>query len=232
MNKYFLVLDDNLIKLYHDFKRGVDLNTKELAGFLRYYRPMHKTNLSQLLRCNIRDTALLSALAADVDKDKSLEDLCNLTIFKYILTTERKLQPYLNIFSDYFTTEIVYSFNKGDERSPFLEHLKRLCQDAKYIFITDKYLNEGLARKLIDYLPENISIHLTYKSLELGSKLKKDFPKIGFKDNKHPTYAKLHDRYIRIENDIEIIITSGIDNLFDTTKDCTVIIRYLKEDKE
>lgn len=232
MDKYFLVLDDNLIKLYHDFKHGVDLNTKELAGFLRYYRPMHKTNLSQLLRCNIEDTALLSALAADVDKDKSLEDLCNLTIFKYILTTERKPQPYLNIFSDYFTTEIVYSFNKDDERFPFLEHLKRLCQDAKYIFITDKYLNEGLARKLIDYFPESISIHLTYKFQELGSKLKEYFPKIRFKDNKHSTYAKLHDRYIRIENDIEIIITSGIDNLFDTTKDCTVIIRYLKEDKE
>jgi len=36
---------------------------------------------------------------------------------------------------------------------------------------------------------------------------------------KHP------DKYIRIDGKIEIIFTSGIDYLFDASKECTLLIR-------
>lgn len=40
-------------------------------------------------------------------------------------------------------------------------------------------------------------------------------------------YNDLHDRYIIVDRKIQIIFTSGIDNLIDTNKDFTYIIRNL-----
>ncbi|EFL6826790.1 hypothetical protein HIY13_000819, partial [Campylobacter coli] len=47
------------------------------------------------------------------------------------------------------------------------------------------------------------------------------------KDHKNKTYIWLHDRYIIADNKIQIILTSGIDNLMKIEKDFTYIIREL-----
>jgi len=41
------------------------------------------------------------------------------------------------------------------------------------------------------------------------------------------SYNELHDRYIIVDRKIQIILTSGIDYLIDTSKDFTYIIRKL-----
>ena len=38
-------------------------------------------------------------------------------------------------------------------------------------------------------------------------------------------FLNLHDRYLIIDNKIEIILTSGFDYLFDNSKDFTYIVR-------
>lgn len=40
-------------------------------------------------------------------------------------------------------------------------------------------------------------------------------------------YNELHDRYIIVDKKIQIILTSGIDYLMDTSKDFTYIIQKL-----
>lgn len=49
--------------------------------------------------------------------------------------------------------------------------------------------------------------------------------KIGKPDKTHKNYIKNHDRYIIIDDKLEIILSSGVDYLFDTGKDFTYVIR-------
>lgn len=48
-------------------------------------------------------------------------------------------------------------------------------------------------------------------------------------DRIHQNFKNLHDRYLIIDNKIEIILTSGIDNLIDDSKDFTYIVRRHKQ---
>lgn len=43
-------------------------------------------------------------------------------------------------------------------------------------------------------------------------------------------YRGMHDRYLVIDGEVEIILTSGIDYLFDDEKECTIIVRKLDSD--
>lgn len=40
-------------------------------------------------------------------------------------------------------------------------------------------------------------------------------------------YRHHHDRYLLIDRQMEIVVTSGIDYLFDNDKECTLIFRPL-----
>ena len=48
-------------------------------------------------------------------------------------------------------------------------------------------------------------------------------------DRIHQNFKNLHDRYLIIDNKIEIILTSGIDNLIDDSKDFTYIVMRHKQ---
>ena len=85
---HYHCLDDTLAKLYHDFKRGNDVDQNLLMSFLRFYRPNHKTNYEQLKRIGINDPEILSPLLQSPDKKLPLYELINSTIFKYILSAE------------------------------------------------------------------------------------------------------------------------------------------------
>jgi hypothetical protein len=45
------------------------------------------------------------------------------------------------------------------------------------------------------------------------------------KEDRRNTYKNYHDRYLLIDNQIEIILTSGFDYLFDENKEFTYIVR-------
>ena len=45
------------------------------------------------------------------------------------------------------------------------------------------------------------------------------------KEDKRNTYKNYHDRYLLIDDKIEIILTSGFDYLFDENKEFTYIVR-------
>jgi hypothetical protein len=45
------------------------------------------------------------------------------------------------------------------------------------------------------------------------------------KTNTSPRYQNAHDRYLLIDGKMEVVITSGVDYLFDTDKECTLLVR-------
>lgn len=227
MDVKFHSLDDELTKLYHNFKRGVIVDQRLLQSFLRHYRPPHNTNFAQLKRCAINDTSLQAALMSSQCSNLSLEELSEKTLFKYVLSAKHSNSPFININSKNTGTELIYSFKKGEPRTPLEEHIKILFSSAKNVVVADRYLsaNEGAILRFFGFFTEPTTIFLSYP---LDNKIKgkvKKLANVTFKDDTTANYKKLHDRYILIDRKVEIILTSGVDYIFDESKECTAIIR-------
>lgn len=224
-------LDDDLAKVYHDFKRGNKVNGELLIKFLRFYRPNHKTNLQQMQRINLDDTAILSQLANLPDKNKSLIELSEDTAFKYILSSENMDFPYRSIEDKNFKTEVIYSFNKNEPRNVFFSHFQALVASSKVVVVSDCYLeekNKELKRfyTLFGKIPCTLCLTFGHSNKGYISKIKAINNKFKIVRDSRSEYSRLHDRYILIDEKIELIITSGIDYIFDDSKECTIVIRY------
>ena len=231
MEVLYHCLDDNLAKVYHDFKRGLEVDRKLLINFLRFYRPNHKTNLQQIQRIKLDDTSMLSQLANSPDRNKSLDELSKDTVFKYILSSKKTAFPYRSIVDSNFKTEVVYSFNKNETRNIFFNHFKALIAGAKVVVVSDYYL-EKKHKELEEFYnlfnKINCTLCLTFghSNKSYTSKIKAINNKFKIVKDSRSGYSTLHDRYILIDEKIELIITSGIDYLFDNSKECTIVIRY------
>jgi thymidylate kinase len=145
--------------------------------------------------------------------------------------------------------------NKGEPRTHLHDYLRKLLGDADEVVICDRYfdgvpqnnINNSIKRNCINKGSEKVftlfpshsvnvflevdqnptraqstkisdnciqHVHTTYANIVLCSSIQKN-------------YEDHHDRYLLIDNKIEVIITSGIDYLFDTTKECTIIVRQV-----
>lgn len=231
MDVKFHLLDDELTKLYHDFKRGQTVEPRLLQRFLRCYRPPHHTNAAQLKRCAVDDTSLLAALMSSQSSNLSLEALSEQTLFKYVLSVKQSTPPFIDINSKQVATELIYSLKKDEIRTQLEDHLKRLLADAKLVVIADKYLNENekSALRFFEFFTGPTTVFLSYPlSAEIKNKIKKMNKEITLKSDSSTNYKQLHDRYILIDRKVEIILTSGVDYIFDESKECTAIIRAVK----
>lgn len=228
MDIKFHSLDDDLTQLYHNFKRGKSVDTQILQRFLRYYRPPHNTNFSQLKRCGVEDTSLLAQLINSQCSKLSLEELSEQTLFQYVLSSKSSAPPFIDINSKSAATELLYSLKKGESRASLKAHIKRLFASAKNVVIADKYLNDNKKSTIqfFELFTGPTTVFLSY-SLDSGVKstVKKTNCHITFKSDSNTGYSQLHDRYILIDRKIEVILTSGVDYIFDERKECTAVIR-------
>ena len=154
--------------------------------------------------------------------------------FRLILCDDNDKFPNVNIFSDRIENNLSATFKKDDPRDKAIEHFKALFKDAKSIFIYDNYLyeNHNLAslEKFIEECKIQCNIYLdrnTYNKINTNKNLSPKIKKIAIDKAHNLNNKNTHDRYIMIDNNIEIILTSGIDYLFDTSKDFTYIIREI-----
>mgnify|MGYP001140464573 CR=1 FL=1 len=108
-----------------------------------------------------------------------------------------------------------------------------LLADAKSVTIADAYLCDDQtarlkpnARRFFGLLPKH---RLTLFCTRLQQAAVTEIKQISsnWKVKPDTQYLHLHDRYVRIDNKMEVVITSGIDYLFDTTKECTLLVRTL-----
>ena len=141
MSEYSLVLSDELLKAYFEFKQGKLNNPRIIERLLNYYHSPHLTNVKQLQRIN-EGQDLLPQLAAQGFNVQTLENLVNQTYYKLILNTENSDYPYVNINNDKVEKNFSLTFRQGENRDKAIQLITALCADAKFILIFDKYFSE------------------------------------------------------------------------------------------
>ena len=103
-------------------------------------------------------------------------------------------------------------------------HITALCRKAKNISIYDKYsfLNGANIELLKSILPLK-ELSITYDSQYINVVALQEYcAKWTFIDRTLPEY---HDRYLVVDDKIEIILTSGFDYLIRNEKEFTYIVR-------
>lgn len=226
--EYTIVLSDELLKAYYDFKNSKQVDPKIITNLFKYYS-IHLTNIAQLKRTEIHvDDSFKKKLLRKGYTNQTLEELCEKTKYKLILHTERNDYPYININEDRIERNFTATYNKNESREKTIKHIKALCQNAKYIFIYDKHMTDTVIQKISNILPQK-KLNIIYKARQLSQEqitnLKKECKDWKILQDSKNTYNDYHDRYLLIDNNIEIILTSGFDYLFDENKDFTYIVR-------
>lgn len=229
-----LVLSDNLLKQYYLLVHGESYDNNLIKKLLHFYKSVHITNIEQLKRVGIENSSLMQGLAQNGLISQTLEELSCKTKYKLILNTVKNLFPYLNIFDDIIENNYTSTHYKHTNRDKSIKHIKALLLNSNSIFIYDRYLNnnwnntEQFFKELVP--KKSLTVYYTERQLNQNniSKIKSMYNNWSVVEDRSNTgHRKLHDRYLIIDNEIEIILTSGFDYLFDDSKDFTYIIRDL-----
>lgn len=219
-------LSDKLALEYLKFRNQCEFDLRCIEALLRYFKGEFIFTKEQL--------SYASKEIASFDMSRFLPLLDKIPKFRLILCDDNDKFPNVNIFSDRIENNLSATFKKDDPRDKAIEHFKALFKDAKSIFIYDNYLyeNHNLAslEKFIEECKIQCNIYLdrnTYNKIKTNKNLSPKIKKIAIDKAHNLNNKNTHDRYIMIDNNIEIILTSGIDYLFDTSKDFTYIIREI-----
>lgn len=226
-----VVVDDDLFKEYHKFKRGQDCDTRKIKLLLHYFQHELVPNVEQYERCGIYLEKNLKAQMTHAGlKRQSLEALAaERTLYKIILNTTRDDFPYVNIMADKPRLEcnLTASFMSDESRDFAISHLTALCSHAQEITIYDKYFSKDPNNRtlLAQILPKK-AITLTYTDGLSASDITwlKEQCSLWI-CKKDASITSHHDRYLVVDNRIEIIISSGFDHICHTTADLTYLVR-------
>ena len=230
------MIDDDLFREYHKFQKGEEFDSKKIKQLFHYYKKRLVSNIKQYEDNGVElDANLKNQMAHAGLRRQSLEELAeNHTLYKIILSSTKDAFPYVNIMDDKQRLENNYSasFDMAESRELAIKHLTSICLHAKEIVLYDKYFslkerNIDLIKKI---LPRKKLIIKYYNINDKYIELMKqhceqwDFCKI-------PQLINRHDRYLIVDDKIEIILTSGFDHLNDTSGDFTYIVRYVEKSR-
>lgn len=231
MGNYSFVLSDELQAEYCKFKEGEACDRRLIEYLLRYYKPAILTNTSQLKRIN-RDISqqLETTLRKSGFTTQPLEDLVQNTIYKIILCTDKDIYPYVNIKGDRIENNLTACFFKRENRQKAIDHITSLCKKAKTICIYDKYsFQSGANTELLKRILPFKDLSIVYDSQHIDiTTLREYCNKWTFTDR---TLSECHDRYLVIDDSLEIILTSGFDYLVRTEKEFTYIVRPISKER-
>lgn len=227
-----IVIDDDLFQEYHKFQKGEGFDQKKIRQLLHYYKKSIVSNIKQYEDNDVElPVNLKSQMAHSGLRRQSLEELAeNCTLYKIILSSTKDTFPYVNIMDDKQRLENNYSasFDMAEPRELAIKHLTAICLHAKKITLYDKYIsskdrNIDLIKRI---LPQK-NLEITYNDIddehiELMTQHCSQWIFI-----KNPQMANRHDRYLIVDEKLEIILTSGFDHLKDTSRDFTYIIRNI-----
>lgn len=231
---YAVALSDVLLKEFYAFKSNQSHDKNTIENLLQNYKNTYLTNVAQLTRIGIDNKSLFSSLLSSGFTNQTIEELSTKTKYKLILHETNDNYPYLNIFEDTIENNYSATHYKQENRTKAKEHIKALLQDANHVFIYDSYIKNrwNQSKKLFTELLPKKSLQIFYTENHLDTKqseLKTICNSWNIKkDTTNTTHRKLHDRYIIIDNTTEIILTSGIDNLFNEISDFTYVVRDKK----
>ncbi len=248
-----LVLDDKLLGEYIKFKYNQNPNIFLVTKMFNYYKT-HITNLSQMQRVyedltiNI-SKRLMKQLGQKANKSYSLENLAKESTLKLILTDNESNYPYIDINNDKFQVNFTATYIENEPRVKIVEHIKDLVQNGDKIKIYDKYLfhdnqrnNSDIAtHSSVEFINQiinsnlNINYELIFKATgnnNQTTRIKQRQFSVDNQDfinfNTSSSFDE-HDRYIRILNNniliYEIVLSSGVFNILNNSKDMTYLAR-------
>ncbi len=228
---YSVVMEDDLLKEFFAFKHGKEHDITIIEKLLNMYKPTYITNYAQLNRIGVSDVGINSQLAHSNQVNQTLEELAQNTIYKIILSSDKNHHPYVNIYNDSFSNYYTIAYKQGEDRTKLHSYLSSMFSDARQIWIYDNYLSNqwNTANQIFDYFPKRQLNFFIYKIEKQHITYLKKKCNDWQINNTNIFYTRCHDRYIRVEKDklfIEIIITSGIDYIFDIQKEVILIIRH------
>lgn len=204
-------LSDKLALEYLKFRNQCEFDLQRIEALLRYFKGEFIFTKEQLRNADEE--------IASFDKNRFLQLADKTPKFQLILCDDNDKFPNVNIFSDRIENNLSATFKAQAPRDKAIEHFKALFKDAKSIFIYDKFLT----KPNLTNLQKECSI---FCDIFLPEEQQKEL-KMGKPDKTHKNYTNNHDRYIIVDDNLEIILTSGIDYLFDANKDFTYIIREI-----
>lgn len=236
----YFVLENNLFEEYIKFKNNIEFSIDKIKKILYYYKDGFIPNKAQIniaknLINNFDESEFLISLSG-FDLNMSIENLSKHTKTKLILSNDKGNFPYVNINNDVIENNLSATFAENINRDKAKQHIRALLENANYIVICDEYIvqnfqnfknfiQECVPKKIltIEIIPSSKPEHLIRK--EHLTEIKQIYNK--YKVKKAQQINTKHDRYIKVDNQIEIILTSGIDYLMDISKDFTYIVRKL-----
>lgn len=243
-NLYSFVLEDNLFLEYNKFMNPKQYNEeydkdiiKKLLSYCIYPFLYNKRQVERLhidIPINLK-----SRLYYASNKNKELTTLVDDTVFKCILSIEKNEFPYININSDKIRTSITGTFFSSENRNKAIDHIAKLCKDAKTITLHDKYMTVDDIHQLCELFPtkKNLTIQIhsqdisdggAYKFSDIYSELCKHCKDWTIEPKELSVYSH-HDRYMIIDDNLAIILTSGYHNLFSGQKDITYIVTHIAQ---
>jgi hypothetical protein len=223
-----VVICDTLLKQYLAFKSGKEVDIRTVEALLKYFKP-YLTNFRQAKAVGLSDTAVMSQLMASGLVDQSLEDLCQRSALKIILSDQKSEYPYVNIFGDILMNRYSATFGKTEDRKKCRAHIKALLQDARTVFIHDRYMVSQWDCCQVffkDLMPKKpLTIFHTGCLKDKAGELKKICAQWMVKEDKlNKAYRGRHDRYLVIDGKIEVMFSSGFDYITDESKDLTYVV--------
>ena len=221
----YFVLEDNLFEEYilYYYKDGFIPNKAQI-------------NIAKNLINNFDESEFLISLSG-FDLNMSIEDLAKHTKTKLILSNDKGNFPYVNINNDVIENNLSATFAENINRDKAKEHIRALLENANYIVICDEYIVQNF-QNFKKFIQECVPKKILTIEIIPSSKPEHLIKQEHLTEIKHICYDKYkvkpaqqintkHDRYIKVDNQIEIILTSGIDYLMDISKDFTYIVRKL-----
>lgn len=234
MQNYAMVLSDSLYRELHDFKHGNPVDTGKIENLNLLQMPV-LTSVEQLKRLNIDNSPLRAGLASSGWISQTVEELAVHTFYKIVLNETDERYPFVNIFRDRLRSSFSMTFFPGEDRQKAIEYMRAQLKQADHIFVYDKYLGDNWCntKKFFRDLVPRKRLRVFYTDGQLSqthiSELRLMCNEWNFAaDRLNPDYRHLHDRYLLIDSRLEIILTSGFDNLFDSRAECTVLFRKLR----
>ena len=229
---FSMCCEDDLLQEFIKFKHGESVNNDTIEKFLHYYKPEILPTRKQI---DILGDDLKSKLVSSGYTSCDLSEALSKTIYKICLSNTKKDFPYVNINGDELENNLTGTF-KSSSRDKAIAHIKALLESANYIVIYDKFISSNF-NSFKNFIKQCIpQKRLTLECFGLNQDQKTTIKQIHnsytVKDysanNISPYQNGFHDRYILIDQKVEIILTSGIDYLINNENDFTYIIRKLK----
>ena len=231
-----IVLSDELFKQYYDFKSKQNFDEKKVKAMLHYFKDKLYTNLRQYELHGIEpdNKSLKNQLAHSSNKKKSVEDLAKETIYKIVLTTDRDTFPYVNVLSgkDKIENCLYGGYDNGENRTKAIEHIKAVCEDARKIVVYDNYFDQvpDNVNTLIGLLPRHrLDLHCYKITTAQEARLKSAYA--DWNVIRETRDEKKHDRYLVVDDNVEILLSSGFDHLGSIDKDFAYVVRPVNQSR-